>query len=164
MDIRITLLKTHRIRIMLNMPRLVAMGCLAGRGSDSDSDCPASHSDGSVTQELYELLQGEADLFLFVRAMVRLRLPSDPTSRWAPLPSAIRFGATSVRLRLSLQTQGMPGTRRGGGRLAPPPPTCSGAGHLSGPGSGERLVAGRDTDLLRSRRCRPPVPGSAAAS
>jgi hypothetical protein len=53
---------------------------------------------------------------------------------------------------------------RGGGRLAPPPPTCSGAGHLSGPGSGERLVAGRDTDLLRSRRCRPPVPGSAAAS
>ena len=117
-----------------------------------------------VVEGVLELLQGEADLFLFVRAMVRLRLPSDPTSRWAPLPSAIRFGATSVRLRLSLQTQGMPGTRRGGGRLAPQPPTCSGAGHLSGPGSGERLVAGRDMDLLRSRRCRPPVPGSAAAS
>ena len=67
-----------------------------------------------VVEGVLELLQGEADLFLFVRAMVRLRLPSDPTSRWAPLPSAIRFGATSVRLRLSLQTQGMPGTRRGG--------------------------------------------------
>ena len=56
--------------------------------------------------------------FLFVRAVVRLRLPSDPASRRAPLPSAIRFGATSVRLRLSLQTQGMPGTRTG--RPRPP--------------------------------------------
>jgi hypothetical protein len=50
--------------------------------------------------------------FLFVRAVLRLPLPSGPTSRWAPLPSASRFGATSARLRLSFQTQGMPGTPR----------------------------------------------------
>ena len=58
-------------------------------------------------------LRGPSIRFLFVRAVVRLRLPSDPASRRAPLPSAIRFAATSVRLRLSLQIQGMPGTQEG---------------------------------------------------
>ena len=35
--------------------------------------------------------------FLFVGAAFRVRLPSGPASRRAPLPSAIRFGATSAR-------------------------------------------------------------------
>ena len=40
---------------------------------------------------------GPSIRFLFVGAAIRLRLPSDPASRRTPMPSAIRFGATSVR-------------------------------------------------------------------
>ena len=56
------------------------------------------------------MVVGPAIRFLFVGAAIRLRIPTDPASRRAPLPSAIRFGTTSARWRLPLQTQGMPGT------------------------------------------------------
>ena len=71
---------------------------------------------------VHPTVPGPSIRFLFVGAATRLRLPSDPASRRTPLPLAIRFGATSVRWRLSLQTRGMPGTQKKGPALRPDPP------------------------------------------
>lgn len=49
--------------------------------------------------------------FLFVGSELCLRLPSDPTSRWAPLPLASNFRHQDLQGTLTPKPLPMPGTR-----------------------------------------------------
>jgi hypothetical protein len=50
--------------------------------------------------------------FLFVESELCLRLPSDPTSRWAPLPLASNFRHQDLQGTLTPKPLPMPGTRQ----------------------------------------------------
>ena len=51
--------------------------------------------------------------FLFVRPELCLRLPSDPTSRWAPLPSANASHCQGAFGTFTLKSSPMPGAQKG---------------------------------------------------
>ena len=50
--------------------------------------------------------------FLFIGSELCLRLPSDPTSRWTPLPSASSFCHRDLQGTLTPEPLSMPGTHR----------------------------------------------------